>query len=203
MLWGQALAGACGRQLHRAALNVFYFVQREEPPPAAPRSHRQSCPSGRCHYGTFHYPQLSCLSASSRQSLTPSSQSSRRRCRAHSRSRREGLLYLSVSLYLFYRQSRVHRVLEGLGPRFRTLYTSLQEVGARAPRRVELLFSLLRCRRTTPWPGARLWRKQGGSTFGVDSAQRLQRATCASPTSVAKLKPGPWRISQAKGWGRR
>ena len=36
----------------------------------------------------------------------------------------------------------------------------------------------------------------------VDSAQRLQRATCASPTPVAKLKPGPWRISQAKGWGR-
>eukprot|EP01046_Picozoa_sp_COSAG06_P020753 COSAG06_NODE_1532_length_9160_cov_24.454254_2_plen_175_part_00 len=69
---GQALAGACGRQLHRAALNVFLFIQREEPPPAAPRSHRQSCPSGRCHYGTFHYPQLSCLSASSRQSLTPS-----------------------------------------------------------------------------------------------------------------------------------
>jgi hypothetical protein len=54
MLWGQALAGACGRQLHRAALNVFHFIQRKEPPPAAPRSHRQSCPSGRCHYGTFH-----------------------------------------------------------------------------------------------------------------------------------------------------
>jgi hypothetical protein len=70
---------------------------------------------------------------------------------------------LSVSLYLFYRHSWVHRVLEGLGPRFRTLYTSLQEVGARAPRRVELLFSLLRCRRTTPWPSARLWRKQGGN----------------------------------------
>eukprot|EP01046_Picozoa_sp_COSAG06_P012370 COSAG06_NODE_724_length_12795_cov_16.058129_14_plen_220_part_00 len=55
MLWGQALAGACGWQLHRAALNVFHFIQREEPPPAAPRSHRQSCPSGRCHYGTFHW----------------------------------------------------------------------------------------------------------------------------------------------------
>ena len=27
--WWQALAGACGWQLHRAALNVFLFVQRE------------------------------------------------------------------------------------------------------------------------------------------------------------------------------
>ena len=37
---------------------------------------------------------------------------------------------LSVSLYLFYRHSRVHRVLEGLGPRFRTLYTSLHLLDA-------------------------------------------------------------------------
>ena len=48
-------------------LLTVVFIQREEPPPAAPRSHRQSCPSGRCHYGTFHYPQLSCLSANLRQ----------------------------------------------------------------------------------------------------------------------------------------
>ena len=31
---GQALAGACGWQLHRAALNVFLFTERK-PPPAA------------------------------------------------------------------------------------------------------------------------------------------------------------------------
>jgi hypothetical protein len=44
MLWEQALAGACGRQLHRAALNCHTFIQRERAATGvSPESHRH-CP---------------------------------------------------------------------------------------------------------------------------------------------------------------
>ena len=170
---GQALAGACGRQLHRAALNCRIFVQKERAATGGSQITRGIAPR-RCHPRHLPLPPTKLFEWLAQDSqclakLTLSSQS-------------QGFsVAICLSLYLFYRQSRVHRVLEGLGPRFRTLYTSLQEVGARAPRRVELLFSLLRCRRTTPWPGARLWRKQGGSTFGIDSARGCSEPRARRP----------------------
>ena len=97
-------------------LTVIHSYRRRESPPSAHRS-QEALPLEDAIPGIFHYPQLSCLSASSRQSLcstlTLSSQSLPLGGAARERGAAMGRVlscYLSnsLSLSLFCRHSRVH-----------------------------------------------------------------------------------------------
>ena len=50
----QALAGACGRRLHHAASNFIHLHRERSRHRRLPDHTGNTCPSGRCHYGTFH-----------------------------------------------------------------------------------------------------------------------------------------------------
>jgi hypothetical protein len=116
--WGRRWRAPAGGSYIVLLLTVVYSYRRREPPPAAHRS-QEALPLEDAIPGIFHYPQLSCLSASSRQSLcsTPNTLFSvvaaGRGCAGARRHYGQGSQLLSVSLYLFYRQSRVPSVRRG------------------------------------------------------------------------------------------